>query len=221
MNIFIKSFSYPPRAKKDEQTNFTHFPPQILAVLLSATCIGNDGRSCPLFHGSLAPMIFGKTDDDKMRLLLLKSNNITWTQTVFRCNDLVRFATLQTEIFETLSKTRYSSKSLKTLQVMVNIEDDKHDLLSFLQTDCEVLETLAIHSEGNFSLQELASFRALTNTLNRLAWSFQPIPDSQQFQHFNRLQELCLFGTQISRFRATSTIQRTSRTSSFGHVDER
>ncbi len=118
MNIFIRSFSYSPSADEDLQTNYIYHPPQILSVLLSATCIGNDGRSCPLFHGSLGPMIFGKASDGNSRRLLLKSNNITWTQTVFRSNFLL-FPTLQNEIFQALSKTRYSSRSLKSLHVRV------------------------------------------------------------------------------------------------------
>jgi hypothetical protein len=199
MNIFIKSFSYSLFAEVDQQTKYFHHPTQILAVLVSATCIGNNGRSnCPLFHGSLAPMLFGKTSDERLRLLLLKSNNITWTQNVFRC-DFHRFPTLQKEFFETLSKTRYSSKSLKKLQLWVRSQEDKRDVLSFLQTGCEVLETLEIRVRGtNFSLQELASCRALTNSLNRLVWAYEPIPDAQQFQHFSRLQELCLSETRMN-----------------------
>jgi hypothetical protein len=198
LNIFIKTISHPPSLIEDFP-NVCHSPPQILAVLVAATCIGNDFRSCPLFHGSLAPMIFGKTSVENMQRLLLKSNNITWTQTVFRRDDWRRLTALQKEIFQTLSKTRYSSRSLKRLQVTVNSEEDKHDVLSFLQSSCEVLETLEIQGrDPNLSLTELASCRALTNSLNRLAWSCQPIPDSQQFQHFNRLQELCLSGTQMN-----------------------
>ncbi len=182
MKIFIKSFSYSPDAKKDIEIQYFCHPPQVLSVLVSATCIGNDGRSnCPLFHGSLAPMIFGKTVDNNMRCLLLKSNNITWTQNVFCGADLFDFATLQKEVFQTLSKTRYSSKSLKSLHAAFNNEEDKSDVLSFLQTGCEALETLEIRGLGaNFSFAELALCHALTNSLNRLVWSYQPIPDFQQ-----------------------------------------
>ncbi len=130
-----------------------------------------------------------------MRRLLLESNNITWTQTVFWCNSEL-FPTLQKETFEALSKTRYSSRSLKRLQVSVTSEEDKSNVLSFLQTGCEVLETLEIRvRDTNFSLTDLASSRALANSLNRLVWSYQPIPDSQQFQFFSRLQELRLSET--------------------------
>jgi hypothetical protein len=190
----INSFSYSQSAEKDFQTTFFRLPPQILVVLVSATCIGNDGRSCPLFHGSLAPMIFGKTGDENTRRLLLKSNNITWTQTVFWCNP-DRFPTLQKEIFEALSETRYSSKSLKKLHGSLYCEEDKRNLLSFLQTSCEALETLEIYGQSvDFSIEELASCRALTNSLTRLVWSCLPIPtfDSLQLQHFNRLQEFRL-----------------------------
>ncbi len=109
MNIFLKSFSHQELASDDAETEYIqqapaeedlqikyfHHPPQILAVLLSATCVGNDGRSCPLFHGSLAPMIFGKTSDEKLRRLLLKSNNITWIQSFLWCNYFTRSSTLQ------------------------------------------------------------------------------------------------------------------------------
>ncbi len=185
-------------SEEGADTKCIHPPPQILAVLLSATCIGNDGRSCPLFHGSLAPMIFGKTSDDKMRRLLLKSNNITWTQTLFWC-DLVDFPTLQREIFQVLSKTRYSSRSLKRLQVTVDCKEDKRNVLSFLQTGCEMLETLEIGAlESNFSLNELASCRALANSLICLRCSDLKIPNFSEIQHFNRLQALRLYNTQIN-----------------------
>ncbi len=129
-----------------------------------------------------------------MQLLLLNSNNLTWTQTVVACDP-----TVQKEIFETLSKTRYSSRSLKKLQVTADYEDYKQDVLSFLQSSCEVLETLEIRG-GNtiLSLAELASCRALTNSLNRLVWESQSIPDSPHFQHFNSLQEVCLLDTEIN-----------------------
>jgi hypothetical protein len=208
MNIFLKSFSHQASARENSETEYLYHPPQTVAVLLSATCIkdflidektGEVGRSnCPLFHGSLAPKIFGKTDDDNTRRLLLKSNNITWIQTVFWDYESLLFPMFQKEMIETLSKTRYSSKSLKEREVFVNREEDKQDILSFLQTGGAALKTLEIGAlNAILSLKELASIPALTNSLNRLVWSHHPIPDSQQLQHFNKLQEFRLYNTSM------------------------
>jgi hypothetical protein len=200
MNILIKSLSHNSEGRPDYWTKFVHDPPQILVVLLSATCIGNDGRSnCPLFHGSLAPMIFGKTSDDNMRHLLLKSNNITWVQTAG-----LNTKEFQQEMFDALSKTRYSSKSLKALQLDMSPEETRRNSFSFLASPSrqvyDAIETLDIFGEYNDFpvLEELGAISALTNSVSRLICRFMTILDFPQIQQFKRLRELQLHFARIS-----------------------
>jgi len=101
---------------------------QKAAVLLSATCKGNDPLLplCPLFHGSLGPMLFsdiGVVDYERKRYisgievhlqsLLINSHNITWSNHVYFPFDKTRCQ----QLCDILSKTRYSSRSIKGCQM--------------------------------------------------------------------------------------------------------
>jgi len=107
------------------------FDHQKAAVLLSATCKGNDPTLplCPLFHGSLGPYLFSDigirdyfakdsafyfpcpSRDGKWQDFLLQSHNITWSKHVYfpACTKLCK------KICKVLSKTRYSSRSVKSV----------------------------------------------------------------------------------------------------------
>jgi hypothetical protein len=192
MKILFKCVAQDSRASLEDAFQL-YDAPHVFSILLSATCIGNDGRSCPLFHGSLAPIIFGKTSDQTIRRPLLQSNNITWVNSVFSDDSL------QEEIFKTLAKTRYSSRSLKRLQVNVDTDEKKTRLNFFLTNQCDALETLDLSgADATFPLIELASSRPLTNSLIRLIFSSVAIPDFPQIQHFTRLRDLFLMNMETT-----------------------
>ena len=114
-------------------------PQQRITVLLSATCKGNDPTlpPCPLFHGSLGPMLFSdiaNVTEWKSQLLLLQSHNITWTQNTFFPNE----PTVCVKICDTLAKTRYSSRSIKSVQLHV----------ATLAISCEFIKNHCGHAAG-------------------------------------------------------------------------
>jgi hypothetical protein len=198
MNIFLKSLSYPPSAKmKDFQTNFidwntnfisvVHHHPQILAILLSAACIGNDGRSCPLFHGSLGPLLLAKTDNDaKLQQILAQSHNVTWTQAIHGT-----FRDLR-NVLSLLEKTRYSAKSLKTLEFYVKTETQLAQILSFVKRHCQKLETLVLRAE-KARLDSTSFFSTLAagcaETLTRLKIFHINLPDLSEIYQLEHLEE--------------------------------
>jgi len=132
---------------------------QKAAVLLSATCKGNDPTLplCPLFHGSLGPLLFSDIgihasfhrngcyyvdedmDDDHSeeiwQCFLLTSNNITWVKHVyFSENDK-----LCKQICGVLIKTRYASSSIKSVTLTGATLDIS---VEFITTHCRSVEKL-------------------------------------------------------------------------------
>jgi hypothetical protein len=86
------------------------------ALLVSATCQGNDGKSCPLFHGSLGPTMFSRISWDTgttLQMFLLLSNNITWVNAVYFPEN----AQDAQQMIETFSQTRYFCRSVKKISV--------------------------------------------------------------------------------------------------------
>jgi hypothetical protein len=118
------------------------------ATLLSASCIGNDGKSCPLFHGSLAPMIFGGIHNESQFLaleFLVHSNTITWVSSLHLPRD---DSTLRT-LIDILSKARYFSRSLKRLSFHAAALREEH-VAAFLQNNCPVVESIDIQHRNWF-----------------------------------------------------------------------
>ena len=122
---------------------------QKAVMLLSGTCKGNDPQLpfCPLLHGSLGPMLFSHIDSEsrtetsviddatqvKLQALLINSHNITWVKHIyFPFNE-----TLCKRICDTLSKTRYSSRSIKSVRCnscTLSIS------VPFIKSHCQVVE---------------------------------------------------------------------------------
>jgi hypothetical protein len=124
-----------------------------IMVLLSATCVGNDAKSCPLFHGSLAPMIFSRINFDgvedvatrgaryRLQRLLLKSNNITWINHIsfFRVDDISG----PDKIVNVLSQKRYIAPSIKSVEIPGRcLQTDQ--LKSFLISCCPRIEEIRL-----------------------------------------------------------------------------
>jgi hypothetical protein len=104
--------------------DFVQLNPEFVATtLVSATCIGNDGTSCPLFHGSLAPKMFSRKPlNDYWKAhaccpalteLLSLSNNITWVQHL-QLRSGKQHAVV---IVNRLKSTRYASRSIRTVEL--------------------------------------------------------------------------------------------------------
>ena len=88
-----------------------HLPEeQKAAVLLSVTCKGNDPTLplCPLFHGSLGPLLFAEDiRDSPLHSPLLYSHNITWAKHI----NVPGNVELCSQLCDTLRNTGYSSRS--------------------------------------------------------------------------------------------------------------
>ena len=111
---------------------------QKAVVLLSGTCKGNDPTLplCPLLHGSLGPMLFSDIDSEietKLQSLFLNSNNITWSNHVYFPSD----KELCAKICGTLSKTRYSSCSIKSVGLHINTLAAS---VAFIKSHCQAVE---------------------------------------------------------------------------------
>jgi hypothetical protein len=142
MNILTSIFQ-PENA--DEPTPW---PERIAAVLLAATCVGNDGKSCPLLHGSLGPKFFSKIRNaPRLQLFLLHSDCITWTDTIHfpSHNDVENDAdasySATLAICKRLAATRYSSESIKSI-VWSPFSDQVYDeVRHFIKNHCHALES--------------------------------------------------------------------------------
>jgi hypothetical protein len=133
MNTFFTCFSFFSQKELGD----------IAAVLLSTTCVGNDRKSCSLFHGSLTPMLFSRKSDDyseTLTSLLLLSHNITWAT---RANLSVT-PNHRHKIIETLSRTRYSNRTIKSLR-FPNVHSE--ELHRFIASHCQVLEEIMIDQD--------------------------------------------------------------------------
>jgi hypothetical protein len=118
---------------------------RIAVTLLSGTCVGNDGKRCPLFHGSLAPVLFSVKKFSKFEKFLLLSNNITWVHTIylfFTTEYEPNFNTSQLngKIIKTLGNTRYSSRSLRNVVISTVCSIDINPFLRFVENHCTNLE---------------------------------------------------------------------------------
>jgi hypothetical protein len=161
MKIFLQSF--------DILDRFQRCAP-LAAVLLSATCVGNDGKRCPLFHGSLAPELFSRNDPHtqlpdrapisiNLSNLLVLSNTITWAHTV----SLSSFDKVTKDIFKNITNslvnTRYSSRSIKTVHINLllryKVRFDPTPTTKFLENHCTALECLTIRARDDFDLSFL------------------------------------------------------------------
>jgi hypothetical protein len=161
MNILLKSFEF--GRPFEEEILFVETvwcPRQSLdsLVLLSATCIGNDGKSCPLLHGSLAPMLFSRkltfTDHQssycgwdiilagnvipRMQALLIHSDNITWATELFfsRYTEDLSF---NLKMMQILSQKRYFSASVKKVTLQFQLFQ-REDFREFLANCCNRVE---------------------------------------------------------------------------------
>jgi hypothetical protein len=139
--------------------------------LLSATCIGNDGKSCPLFHSSLAPRFFSVIDTEFINVmnlitpfdeLLLNSNTICWAPRVCLSSTVWCDAEGESKehhqvrkVCDTLASTRYSSRSIKTLTTDSNAIVVCQD---FVKNHCEVLETVVFYGTHENSFDGNLSF---------------------------------------------------------------
>jgi hypothetical protein len=142
MNIFLETFSL------IDSDVYGRGDPAIPCILLSANaCKGNDGKFCPLLHGSIAPKLFGKVGRFVyVDQLLLRSNNATWIPLIkfpiTLHGDLTEFAQ---NICRTLSSLKYSAKSIKTVKIDINLATDPI-CSTFIREHCTHLEDLKIFS---------------------------------------------------------------------------
>jgi hypothetical protein len=111
----------------------------IAVLLFSATCVGNDGKSCPLFHSSLAPMIMSELHRCyKLAILLLQANTITWTQNLVL--DTAETQKHVDKIIELLPKTRYSCRTIRSVELSSNPSPvNASKVIEFLTQHCEAL----------------------------------------------------------------------------------
>jgi hypothetical protein len=160
MKIYLQSFDF--------LDQFQLCAP-LAAVLLSATCVGNDGKRCPLFHGSLAPELFSRTDPHmrvlgvpppmkSLMILLLHSNNITWAHTM----SLSPYGEITIDIdreiknvINTLIETRYSSRSIKRVYIHLSATLTA-PLLTFIENHCIALESLRLRCDVSVDFRFLS-----------------------------------------------------------------
>jgi hypothetical protein len=154
MNILLRSLdAFPPveielfyREKLVPQEQMK------MMVLLSATCVGNDAKSCPLFHGSLAPMIFSRIKFDgrerevtrrvrfRLQLFLLQSNNITWINHI----SFLHVSRHPDTTVNALSQKRYIAASVKSVEIPdICLQVDQYK--SFFRSCCPRIEEICIH----------------------------------------------------------------------------
>jgi hypothetical protein len=189
MNILIKSFLLFPLEKCVEQR-----------VLVSATCVGNDGRSCPLLHGSLGPKLFSalQAGRTKLQLFLLHSDCITWANSLIVGLDFK----VDQETFKVLSKTRYSSVSLKKLHIRLKDSQRFGELLPLVQQHCINVERLEVCSVrgGNVELPNLLAplSSSLSSRLRSLSIINIAVPDFKRIQNFTYLEELSITNAPLS-----------------------
>jgi hypothetical protein len=158
MNLLQNAFRF--RSKVGSEADA-----ETAATLVSATCIGNEGKSCPLLHGSLGPMLLAKSEakpqyksNSRFREFLLQSNCITWTPAI----SLMEGETASPEIISKLPKTRYSSKSVKEVMITCFYNSD---MLNFVRTNCPFLEKLTM-IVGSESYSLMAALPNLTTLVN-------------------------------------------------------
>jgi F-box and leucine-rich repeat protein 14 len=146
----------------DQREQNIRSPSLPLQILLSATCIGNDGTSCPLFHGSLAPMIFSQLIHDfwsPLQLALIQSNNITWAHHLH----LPRNSQDCEKIMQALSKTRYFSRSVKSLTMNSEQLSDK-SVVMFLCAFCSGIVSFDVSDTSSLdddAVEVISSFKQI------------------------------------------------------------
>jgi hypothetical protein len=131
---------------------------QVAAILFSATCVGNDGKRCPLFHASLAPELFSASYKLEFQNLLLLSNNITWARAVQFW--FVKQLSHHYNILNTLTNTRYSSRSIKTVIMYVVCDVNVIPYFKFIENHCIALEHFEVttnHVVGLFDFTFLST----------------------------------------------------------------
>jgi hypothetical protein len=155
MNILIQSFEL-----FDSEYYSTKYLSRAI-VLVSATAVGNDGRSCPLFHSSLVPKVvqamdFGEREFapflfcTKLVSLLIGSHNITWLPKLMLgfvdgdSDPTQPIPPSDIAIMHTLQSTRYSSRSLRELRIMGLLQDEH---IPFIQNHCSHLEVFHYQNE--------------------------------------------------------------------------
>jgi hypothetical protein len=165
MNILQNSFSY---------FTFNNGASSISGILVSATCIGNDGKSCPLYHCSLGPRLFSQINEWgssalTFQTLLLGCNNLTWTQHVYLPKENQSLCTPCKDpetIMKTLSKTRYFSRSVKSLKFhgsSLGKESKLRDAIAeFFVNCCQLVEKFeVVEGIDDFGLEIVAKLSGL------------------------------------------------------------
>jgi hypothetical protein len=139
------------------------------AVLLAATCIGNDGKSCPLFRGSLAPMIFATATNAALQTLLIESDTIEWTNGMM-LHGWSSNRDAYVHICRRLQASRYSCRSLKSLKIVFvgsgpdNLIALKDIFSSGYWTAIENFTSEGSNGEVNFA----ETFASLTSTIRKV-----------------------------------------------------
>jgi hypothetical protein len=170
------------------------------AILMSASCVGNDGKSCPLLHGSIAPQLFSVVPLTSQALILtrflLNSNNITWVHKVsLGFENLRNSSDTSRKIVDTLIGTRYFSRSIKAVKIFA-IDNKQESLISsFIANHCHSLEHLELIAFQPFDLSFIGRKAATLNKLDLCMWgdphdTVEPI--TVPFDQFFNLKSLRL-----------------------------
>lgn len=186
MNIIIESLNF----FVDQWDQILPVP--VATLLLSANAAkGNDGRYCPLFHGSLAPMLFAETHIIELQELLVNSNTITWTKGVNF--DPYMYRSRFEEVFAKLLKTKYFTQSVR--EISINSSDNKQ-FAPFCTTSCRSLEKISV-SSAPISIREM--FSHLTHSLKSLRFDVTPrISGLDALDNFTQLESLSFQFTKIT-----------------------
>jgi hypothetical protein len=198
MKLWLSALGYFNRTAFASAAYLADFGP-IAAVLLSATCVGNDGKQCPIFHGSLAPELFSSTRPDlfdhtcsasKFQNLLLRSNCLTWTHTINLLSYYDTSVQICDSIMKTLSNTRYSCRSVRTLRISVRDSHDQSPFLSFIENHCTVLEQLELQIERRIDLSFLVKRAQTLESLKLVLKKQGTLPSTVMTVPFDRLSHL-------------------------------
>lgn len=193
MNILLRTFKYSDTTEMCE-----------ILVLTSATCVGNDGQSCPLFHGSLAPMIFSRIKSlSKWRQgnLLLDSNAITWVRSIFFIPDAKNISDSFLPDFQlakmkkamaVLSQKRYISVSVTSVTIPCGFLRFE-EVQKFLRSCCPRLESIEWENGGSLLPSRLndddVAFLSDFTLLKSLCFSNAPIT-AVGFKHLTKLKSI-------------------------------
>jgi hypothetical protein len=141
MEVLLRSCEFDVPFDLDKNSFIT-----FIRLLLSATCIGNDTSkpACPLLHGSLAPKIIARASskydpyDTSRRIIefILLNSHIapSWT------GRLIINSGFSEAAIRRLRDSRYSSRSLTKLNVVLRDNDTPSHVVQFVKEHCTCLE---------------------------------------------------------------------------------